>query len=296
MMHEWVVDASDAGGKLLSFLSHQLGALYSSRYLKRAIENNCCLINGRTERFATTRLGAGDHVALLLDVPLPSHQILQPDPARILYEDDELLIYDKPPAISCDENGILKILKAAHRTVQLVHRLDRDTTGVLLLAKSQECYLDLLTQFKKALVRKSYRTIIDGILQAKEGVIDNYLDRKKVYAGQTIWGSVKSGGLHARTEWKRLANGKKAALLLCFPKTGRTHQIRVHMAEMGHPILGDFQYGTHFQSVYRPQRYLLHAQQTSFTHPRTGKVITIESPLPEDFIIAQNRLFGIISV
>ncbi|MFI5344069.1 MAG: RluA family pseudouridine synthase [Chlamydiales bacterium] len=291
MMHEWVVDASDAGGKLLTFLSHHLGALYSSRYLKRAIENNRCLINGRTERFATTQLGAGDHVTLLLDVLLPSHQTLLSDPARILYEDDELLIYDKPPGINCDENGVLKILKAGHPTVQLVHRLDRDTTGVLLLAKSQESYLDLLTQFKKALIRKCYRTIVDGIVHAKEGVIDNYLDRKKTYAGQTIWGSVKSGGLHARTEWKRLNNGKDAALLHCFPKTGRTHQIRVHMAEMGHPILGDFQYGSHFYCTYRPQRYLLHAQQTSFSHPRTGKVVTIESPIPEDFITAQNHLF-----
>lgn len=293
-MYEWTVEVSDAGGKLLTFLTQQLGTIYTSRHLKRAIENNRCLINGRTERFATTRLGAGDHIALLLDAPLPSHQIQKPEPARVLYEDDDLLIYDKPSGLNSDEKGILKILKEDHPTVQLVHRLDRDTTGVLLLAKNQESYQNLLEQFKKAQIRKCYRTIVDGILQAKEGVIDNYLDRKKAYAGQTIWGSVKNGGLHAMTEWKRLSNGKDAALLLCFPKTGRTHQIRVHMAEMGHPILGDFQYGKRFRCAYRPQRYLLHAQETTFIHPRTRKLFTVESPLPEDFITAQNQLFGII--
>lgn len=290
-MPEWIVNQEASGSKLLSFLMQHVEGEYSARSLKKLIENNCCEINGRTERFASTFLGVGDRVSLHLEVTrLPSHKI--PEPSRVLFEDEALLIYDKPAGINCDEKGILQLWKPTLPALQLVHRLDRDTTGVLLLAKQPRIFDELVGQFKQFQVEKSYLAIVDGIMNESKGIIENYLGKKQAFAGQTIWGSVASSkGLYACTEWERLNQGKMASLIACHPRTGRTHQIRVHMAEKGHPILGDFQYGKQFQCLYRPSRILLHAEKIRFEHPLTGIKLQIAASLPEDFKIAQQKLF-----
>jgi 23S rRNA pseudouridine955/2504/2580 synthase/23S rRNA pseudouridine1911/1915/1917 synthase len=294
-MYEWIVASQDTGSKLITFLTRQLSFQYSARFIKKAIEHNCCQVNGRTERFASIVVGQGDKITLIIEESALSNASQKLDPARILFEDDSLLIYNKPMGINCDEQGILRLIRPYCPSVQLIHRLDRDTTGILLLVKNKESYQHLLEQFKKALIDKCYRAIVDGILPMKEGIIDNFLGKKKLYQGQTIWGSVTSGGFHAHTEWKVIKTGKDATLLYCFPKTGRTHQIRVHMAEMGHPIIGDFQYSKRFRCSYRALRYLLHAEQIAFRHPQNGNPISINAPLPDDFAIAQDHLFDIIS-
>ncbi len=178
-MHEWVIGSQDTGSKLIAFLTRQLGFQFSARFLKRAIENNRCQINGRTERFASVVIGLGDKISLLLeDSPIHS-QPLNFDPNCILFEDSSLLVYNKPMGINCDDRGILRIIKEYCSSAQLIHRLDRDTTGALLLAKNVESSQYLLEQFKKALVYKCYRAIVDGLLPGKEGVIDNFLGKKK---------------------------------------------------------------------------------------------------------------------
>lgn len=286
---EWIVTSKDSGAKLLSFLSQHLEGKYSARFIKRLIEHNGCQINGRTERFASTLLGKGDHVSLCLE---QSPAKIQDDNSRIIFEDEALLVYDKPAGVNCDEKGILKILKKINPSLLLVHRLDRDTTGALLLAKSQQVFANLVEQFKNFQVGKRYLAIVDGKLEQQRGVIENYLGKKRAFAGQSIWGAVKStDGLAAVTAWECLKRGKFATLLACMPKTGRTHQIRVHMAEMGHPILGDFQYGKVFQCPYRPARLLLHAEEIRFLHPISGQLLTFTAPLPDDFKIAQQELF-----
>lgn len=280
---EWIIEAKDSGVKLIAFLTQHLEGQYSARHLKRVIERNGCRINGRTERFASTVLGQGDHVTLEVEQALPP-KTNDPEPQRILFEDDSLFVYDKPAGVSCDDKGILFVLKKINPSLQLIHRLDRETTGVLLLAKQQKVFENLVKQFKALQVHKKYLAIVDGKVGSNKGVIENYLGKKKAFAGQTLWGSVNpSEGLKALTEWKCLERGKTASLLSCTPKTGRTHQIRVHLAEMGHPILGDFQYGRHFQSSYRPSRILLHAEEIAFLHPATGKPLVFSAPLPKDF-------------
>jgi len=280
-MSEWIVPSEESGSKLLSFLANRLKQ-YSARSLKGLIEKNRCQINERTERFASTTLGKGDRVSLHLEnSSLPSPLIL--DPTRLLFEDEALIVYDKPPGINSDEKGILALWKSTLPALQLVHRLDRDTTGVLLLAKSPTIFESLVRQFQQLQVRKRYFAIVDGITDAK-GKIENYLGKKRAYAGQTIWGAVSSlHGLYACTEWERLRKGRMASLVTCYPKTGRTHQIRVHMAEMGHPVLGDFQYGKRFYCPYRPSRTLLHSEQICFLHPLTGVSVCFKAPLPSDF-------------
>jgi 23S rRNA pseudouridine955/2504/2580 synthase/23S rRNA pseudouridine1911/1915/1917 synthase len=290
-MLEWMVTSQESGSKLLSFLTQRLAGQYSARFLKRAIEHNGCQINGRPERFASTLLGVGDHVSLRLEQSsLPVSQ--QVEPQRILYEDDVLLVYDKPPGVASDEQGILKLLHSYAPSVCLVHRLDRETTGVLILAKQSFAFEQLVEQFKQLNVHKRYQAIVDGVCGQSKGIIKNYLGKKQPYAGQTLWGAVKaSQGLYACTEWQLLKRGKQASLVACFPQTGRTHQIRVHFAERGHPIVGDFQYGKQFVCSYQPPRMLLHAERIQFNHPVTGKSMEIVAPLPDDFKEAQHKLF-----
>jgi RluA family pseudouridine synthase len=290
-MLEWIITHEDSGTKLLSFLTRRLEGQYSARFLKRLIEHNGCEINGKTERFASTIVGKGDYICLYLEQAQAAVPYII-EPSRILFEDDALLVYNKPSRINSDEKGILQLWKSAYPTLQLVHRLDRDTTGVLLLAKQPAVFENLVSQFKQFQVHKHYLTIVDGIIEPAKGKIENHLGKKKAYAGQTIWGAISaSRGLYACTEWERLRKGKMASLVACHPKTGRTHQIRVHMAEMGHPILGDFQYGKHFLCPYRPPRMLLHAWEIRFYHPMTGREMSLTAPLPDDFKIAQQKLF-----
>ncbi|MBA3722957.1 MAG: RluA family pseudouridine synthase [Parachlamydiaceae bacterium] len=294
-MLEWIVPPDEAGKKLIQFLSQRLEGKYSARYLKRAIEENLCQFNGRTERFASTIIAKGDHIVFKLEstTPIPLKKTHSIDPSRILYEDKDLLIYNKESGINCDKSGILLLLQKYNPALQLIHRLDRDTTGALLLAKSPSVFAKMVEEFKNLRVEKCYVALVDGILEKKHGSIDNYLGKKHIYQGQTIWGEVdKKDGLHAHTDWKKIEEGKRATLLFCYPKTGRTHQIRVHLAGIGHPILGDFQYCKRFNCSYKPPRYLLHAYALSFIHPITGKKIDIEVPLPEDFKVATKELFG----
>ena len=113
------------------------------------------------------------------------------------------------------------------------------------------------------------------------------------YEGQSLWGSVPPHqGHHAITGWKLEKKGVEASLLRCYPKTGRTHQIRVHMSEMGHPILGDKQYGRSVRCRYNAMRCLLHAYELSFIHPTSGQKVQFQAPIPEDFQQAFNQLIG----
>lgn len=287
---EWIVSTEESGNKLLTFILQRSSNGYSARFLKRIIEQNGCQVNGRVERFASALVGRGDHIRLFLNLPSSrSAQVFQP--ARLLYEDEALLIYNKPAGINSDEKGILSLLAAYAPSLHLVHRLDRETTGVLVCAKQSAAAASLEEQFKQRLVQKCYRAIVDGQLLEPEGVIENFLGKKSAYAGQTLW-QVMPKGLYAYTEWCLLKSGDLASLVQCFPKTGRTHQLRVHLAHLGHPIVGDVQYGTRLQSAVHSSRYFLHAERLSFHHPFTHRQLCLEAPLPEDFQHMEKKLFG----
>jgi 23S rRNA pseudouridine955/2504/2580 synthase/23S rRNA pseudouridine1911/1915/1917 synthase len=291
-MPEWIVSSSDSGVKLIVFLKDHLGEGYSSRQLKRLIENNACQINGHVERFASTILGKGDRIALAIAAS-PTSSFFQFQPDRILFEDEAILAYDKPSGLACDPKEILALTGSYDSSLRLIHRLDRQTTGVLLLGKNQEVFDNLVGQFKQLQIKKTYKAIVDGVMDKHKGIIENYLGKIKKFAGQTIWGAVKPAqGLYARTEWACIKKGEEASLLACYPKTGRTHQIRVHLADIGHPILGDHQYGRQFECAYPAARYFLHAESIEFYHPCTGKLIKVDSDLPADFNRAQQELFN----
>lgn len=280
----WIITSEDSGLKLLRFLSGKLGKEYSTRQIKTLIENNQCEVNGRVERFASVVVGLGDRIILNLEKASISSIPLF-DSSRILYEDTDLFIYDKPAGIVSDGKELTAL------GFFLAHRLDRDTTGVLIFAKNESIREQLFRLFRQHKVCKTYEALVDGIPFKSKGIIDKPLAKKHVYQGQTIWEVVSfPKGLPAYTEWQLEGRGEDAALLRCFPKTGRTHQLRVHLSSMGHPILGDYQYGRKFRCAYRPGRYLLHAACVTLVHPKTLKPLVVKAPLPFDFIDACEKL------
>lgn len=209
--------------------------------------------------------------------------IFQFEKERILYEDDGLLIYNKPPFI-CSPSlaSFLKLF--------LVHRLDRDTTGVLILAKNPAAQAAMEKLFKQRKIEKEYHAIVKGFFPEKK-VVEGEMALLKRREGAVLWGLLPSRarGLWSKTSFKRLSSGKELAYLSCHPITGRTHQIRVHLKSLGSPILGDVEYGGRVQpeGVFRP---LLHSSQISFIHPIKNRRIEVEAPLPEDLLMFTQKL------
>lgn len=290
-MLKWVVEAGESGMKLQAFLKTKVDAGVSARQIKAAIDKGHCLINGKVERFASCFVGTGDQVVFNIpETTSVSPRIALEDPKRVLFEDDYILVYNKPSGIASDDKKCLESIQKATSNKQLilVHRLDRDTSGALIFAKSEEIAEAFFTLFKQRKVKKTYLALVDGVPSRPSGIIENYLGKLSVYHGQTLWGEVSQDkGLHARTAWQVKKSGKEASLVVCYPETGRTHQLRVHMSGMGHPILGDFQYGRSFRCSYRPERTLLHAVEIAFEHPKTRLPIVVYAPLPDDFCDAE---------
>lgn len=269
--------------RLISFLQERVGERASARRIKRALESNLCRVNGRIERFASSEIDRGAVIELASrwdEKPQTKPQF------SVLFEDSSILAVAKPVGWSCnEENARASFGSQAH----LVHRLDKDTTGALLLAKNKEAKNALEKLFAEREMEKEYLALVDRQVSSKEGVQKSNLSKIGSFEGQTIWGS-RSGGLFAETAWECLAHGTEASLMLCKPFTGRTHQIRVHMAEMGHPILIDRQYARSFRCPEFFQRPLLHAARLSFVHPFTNERLDLKAPLPEDFLSALKLL------
>lgn len=280
-MMKWQVPFCDAGIRLSHFIQKRVTPLSLAR-LKQALEHNRCLINGTIERFASTKVKPGDMVSFIAYKEALAHTF---EADRVLFEDDHLLIYNKPAGLTSETDGLPSLFPDYH----LVHRLDRDTTGVMLFAKSPEIHKKISELFKELEVKKEYLAIVDRLPKISSGVVENSLGKIGWYEGQTIWGEVKKGA-YAKTEWRMEKRLKRAALVRCFPLTGRTHQIRVHLCGIGHPILGDAQYSRSFACPYLPMRTLLHATQVSFVHPVTQQELTIKAPLPADFLKALQLL------
>ncbi len=264
------VSSQEAGMRLLAFLRKHCGEHSSVKGLKRAVESKGCRINGRVETFSTRILAGGDIVQL---------EIVSQEkraPLVFLYEDADILVCDKPAGVVCEGKNF---------SAKLVHRLDKETSGALILAKKEEIYKKMVTLFSEKKVKKQYLALVGGEMRKKEGKIHNRLSKQHEYQGQTIYGSSKKGE-EAITLWKCLGSNKGVSLVLCEPITGRTHQIRVHLKELGYPILGDYQYGKTFKLPFQPRRHLLHARKISFPHPKTGALIEVTAPIPQDFLEA----------
>lgn len=257
-------------GRLLTEIKNYLSGRFTVKEIKWAIDHNQCFVNKKMERFGSTQIKKGDQLFIRLE----KQKAFQCEPQRIIFEDEALLLYDKPPFISSEELG--KILKC-----HLVHRLDRDTTGLFLLAKTAQTQSILEKQFRTRFVEKEYLALVEGET-LQEGKIAGRMSPVFKNHAQVIW-ALTSKGLWSETDWKCIARQGKYSLLLCRPTTGRTHQIRVHLASMGHPIVGDPIYGSRKNlQVLRP---LLHATSLKFQHPLLNKKVVFHSNPPSDFLI-----------
>lgn len=291
---QWTVGPSDSGQKLVTFLKKKLGPNYSARQIKQGIENNLCRVNQRLEHFASTSLAKGDRVQFETEFLKKNPKIVYAfSPQDLLYEDPELLIYNKPAGFASDGEEIAQGLKSYGQGWELLHRLDRETSGLLMFTRGRAFREKMVSAFKAHEIKKTYLAIVDGVPTHSSGTIDNYLGKIHQYEGQALWGAVSSHeGHHAVTNWEIQKIGSQAALLRCYPVTGRTHQIRVHMSEIGHPILGDKQYGRSMHCSYHAPRCLLHAYELSFLHPHSSQKMHFQAPLPDDLKEALNHLMG----
>ncbi len=213
-------------------------------------------------------------------------------PVKILFEDDYLLVIDKPkgmvvhPSLGHHKgtlvNAILNYVKESDREGDerpgIVHRLDKGTTGVIIVAKDRKTQEMLSRKFHERTVEKVYRAVVEGAVRDGRGIVEGEIgrhprDRKKM-------AMVPKGGRGSYSEFKVVERLKGFTYVEVYPKTGRTHQIRVHMAFIGHPIVGDDLYGKRAKGM--ADRPLLHALKIAFDHPVTGERLSIEAPVPED--------------
>jgi RluA family pseudouridine synthase len=289
MKNKWRVTDKQAGMRLLQFLREHCPEAPSVKAIKRAIDGKLCSVNNRIQLFSSYLLEENDTV-VLNEAAFSEKKETKTFKIPLLYEDNELLILSKPSGLLSDKKAIQSYLPEC-KGFSLVHRLDKETSGVLILAKTPEAKKKMIALFKERSICKLYLALVDGVVVKNEGTIDNYLGKKHSYQGQTIYGSVdEKKGQRAITHWKCLKRGKSASVLCCELHTGRTHQLRVHLSSMGHPILGDVQYGKKFLCGLKPKRNLLHAYSVAFKHPTMGKSIKIVAPIPTDFKEALDTL------
>lgn len=281
---------SKRAARLIDLIEEQLEGNLSRRAIKRLLEAGRCRVSGQVERFASQLVSAGVSIEFRLEKEVD--RVWRFERERILYEDEDLLAYDKPPGIPTDGDGLILLAQKYDPSLLVVHRLDKDTSGVLLFAKGDPEHF--FNQFRERSIQKIYWAISDGRPRNEEGEIRNYLALRSTFQGQKNFASVaKAQGRLAVTRWRVEASGHGASWIILQPKTGRTHQLRVHLSEMGHPILGDGQYGRRTRCSFRAARCLLHARSLRFSHPKTGQCMTIEAEAPDDFKAALDYIRGV---
>lgn len=295
---KYVVTESDSGKKLQLLIQEHLAETISLKKIKNALENNCCLVNGVVERYASYRVKKGDLIQFNLDFLEKKTNRITFSKTNILYEDSNFLIYNKPAGITSEEDGLFTLLLKYNSNLEKVHRLDKETSGAIIYAKSKEIQTFLIQAFKDKLINKHYIAIVDGPIKDKNGVIDQPIGKICTIENQSIWGilAIKNGGKEAITKWKSIAISNEASLIYCYPVTGRTHQIRVHLQLLGNPILGDKIYRKKYICTYPAERQFLHSYILSFPSLNSKRQIEVTAPLPLDMIEAMKYLFKIDSL
>jgi len=289
LTHRFVVEV--AGGRLDKFVADGCPEL-SRTQAQKLIEEGDVTVNGEIAR-PGLRLAVGDRIEVR--VPPVTDSPLEPEaiPFDVLYEDDDLLVIDKPAGLPVHPapghpghtlvNGILGYLSSLPDTGDglrpgIVHRLDKDTSGVMLVAKKRLAHANLSRQFKSREVSKVYLALVRGRLSSERGVIEAAIgrdprNRKRMAVVDD------DRGRNARTRYRVVKYVGNHSLLEVTPETGRTHQIRVHLAAIGHPVVGDAIYGQ--KSAAAPRQFL-HAGRLGFRLPSSGEYVEFESGLPAD--------------
>ncbi len=280
-------------GRRLDVLLSEATGLSRSR-VASLMEEGLCLSGGKECRKAGTKLPEGQEI--VLTVPAPREAVPQAEdiPLQIPYEDADLAVVVKPrgmvvhPAAGHPDGTLVNALLARLDSLGgiggelrpgIVHRLDKETSGLMLVAKNDETQEALSRMLKDREIEKHYRALAEGRMKEPEGEIDAPIDRSKRDRKKM---AVDPEGRPALTRWKVLAEGPACTLLDVHILTGRTHQIRVHLRSINHPVCGDGLYG--FEKGVKVPCLMLHAYSLAFEHPRTHEKMAFTAPLPEDFV------------
>jgi 23S rRNA pseudouridine1911/1915/1917 synthase len=274
----------------------QIGRFGSRARVQKLIEAGCVRIDGQPARCGQ-RVQPGRRIEVAAPPePEPSELIPEAIPLTILFEDACLLVVNKPAGLvvhpaPTHSQGTLVHALLHHWQHQpqgldplrpgIVHRLDKDTSGLLVIAKDPETLASLARQFLSRTVEKEYLAAVWGRPARTHGVIDKPVGRDPVHRKKM---RIRPDGRAAETRYEVIASAGPVSWLRVWPKTGRTHQIRVHLASLGHPIVGDLTYGRARKNagVPLPERQALHAHRLCFQHPRSGETLEFCAPLPAD--------------
>jgi 23S rRNA pseudouridine1911/1915/1917 synthase len=284
---EWIIQKESDGILLRDFLRKEQG--FSRRILKSLIyDGGKLLVNEETARLSYI-LKAGDVVAVVFAEELKgTYMQAEEIPIDIVYEDDSLVVINKQAGVASIPshhhkggtiaNGVLWHYEKNNipYTVHVVTRLDRDTSGLLLIAKHRYSHSLLSVSQQQGKVKRKYYAIIEGTINPKQGIIDANIGRKE---DSIIERMVREDGQRAITNYEVLKETSSHSLLAVQLETGRTHQIRVHFSHLGYPLVGDDLYGGKKDVI---QRHALHCYSLTFEHPKTKEEMTLHAPLPED--------------
>ncbi len=303
---DWVVGETQEGTRLDKFLL-ATGQFVSRHQIQKLIENGSVRVDGARAK-ASSRLKPFQGVRVEVPPPAPMATVPEPIPLDILYEDEDLLVVNKPagmvvhPAAGHSRNTLVNALLFRCRDLSgiggtlrpgIVHRLDKETSGLLVVAKGDAAHLALSKQFKEHSILREYVGLVVGgptrDSDSVEAPIGRHVTERKKMSTRT------RRGRHAVTHWRVERRFQNFTLLRFTLQTGRTHQIRVHMAEQGHPIAGDLLYGgrrirlNRLPAVHPDRkalegldRFFLHAERLGFVHPRSGASLRFSCPLPEE--------------
>lgn len=237
----------------------------SQNKIKRLVEEKVFFLNGYPEKFAQTRLKQGDKIWF------NEQRVYEKVLSTTLFENEELLVLNKAPYFVSDDE-------------RQVHRLDKETTGVYILAKTQRAKEHLEKQFKEKKVAKQYRALCIGRVPTRSGTRESYLEYIVGKDGQKVGRESKQPkGLIATTRFEVLKSKGSLHDIVCYPQTGRMHQIRIHMKGLGAPLLGDEKYGGEESFPFYVPRIMLHAYSLTFEDPLTHQPLEIIAPLPLDY-------------
>lgn len=296
----FTIDEENVGLRLDAFLSDSIEG-QSRSYIQKLIEQEEVSVNGRSAK-SNYKLRNGDLIEIHIPDPIPLEVEAEEIDLDIVYEDEDVVVINKPQGMvvhpahgnytgtivnallsHCDNlSGINGVMRPG-----IVHRIDKDTSGIIVIAKNNEAHVSLAEQLKEHSITRCYNALTEGRVKTEAGTIETLIgrnpkDRKEMAV-------VSRNGKRAVTHYKVLERFDNFTLIEARLETGRTHQIRVHMAHIGHPIVGDTVYG------YKKQRFetkgqLLHARILGFVHPRTGEYMEFEAPLPDYFENILNKL------
>ncbi len=288
MERRFVVEVAQP--RLDRYLAAQL-ADHSRAEVQRWVKEGLAQVNDRRARSGMA-LKPGDVITLTIPDPVPTRLLPEDIPLVILYEDEDVIAIDKPagmvvhPAVGHSRGTLVNAILWHFPDLEgvgesgrpgIVHRLDKDTSGIILVAKNARAHRHLQAQFKDRTIEKTYLALVHGHVSPEQGLIDAPIGRHQRHRKRMAVAPANRGR-EAQTEYEVVAYYDVNTLAAAHPLTGRTHQIRVHFASIGHPVVGDVVYGR--RDVYKLGRHFLHAHRIRFRRPADEEIMTLISPLP----------------